>query len=166
VVLKPDGADAVGEGYCRPSGAGKFFGFRTRGLRPGLDAAAPPGLRRAERIGLGIGPRPEIGRPTRRLHPTRARSESSATVRGTLLPSTSRAAGWARVSRKTICARRTKRPRPNDDHETHAQTRRVCSQTPKAFYIEAQGKRSATLGRDAFKSPTLKGLYRHASIPC
>ena len=65
-----------------------------------------------------------------------------------------------------FCARRTKRPRPNDDHEPYAQTRRVCSQTPKAFYLEAQGKRSATLGRDATTSPTLKGLYRHASVPC
>lgn len=30
--------------YCRPSGARDFWGPRTRGLRPGLDAAAPLGL--------------------------------------------------------------------------------------------------------------------------
>ena len=102
MVLKPDGADAVGEGYCRPSGAREFSGSRTRGLRPGLNAAAPPGLRRAEKIDLGIDTRPEMGRPTRRLHPTRARFESSATVQRTLLTRRSRAHGEARVSREPL----------------------------------------------------------------
>jgi hypothetical protein len=102
VGMKPDGTGTVGGRYCRPSGAGEFFGPRTRGLRPGLDAAAPPGLRCAEGIGLGRKARPEMGRTTRLLHPTQARPESSATVQGTVLPRTSRADGEARVSSKTL----------------------------------------------------------------
>ena len=38
----------IDQACCRPSGARGSFGPSTRGLRPGLDAAAPPGLRRAE----------------------------------------------------------------------------------------------------------------------
>ena len=32
-------------GFCRPSGAGNRDANRTQGLRPGLDACAPPGLK-------------------------------------------------------------------------------------------------------------------------
>jgi len=55
VSVKAIGISVVGKRYCRPSGAREyFFGSHTRGLRRGLHASAPPGLRCAERIGFGI----------------------------------------------------------------------------------------------------------------
>lgn len=46
--VNQSGTDAVDERSCRPSGARGFIGSLTRGSRPGLNAAAPSGLRCAE----------------------------------------------------------------------------------------------------------------------
>jgi len=47
-----------------------------------------------------------------------------------------------------------------DDHQGLRRTRGACSEAPKGLYIKAQGKRSATLGRRANTSQTLKGLHK------
>jgi len=43
--------------------------------------------------------------------------------------------------------------RPDDDQDP-IQPRRACSEAPKGLYIEAQGKRSATLGHGHHHGPS------------